>query len=403
MKKIKLYTYISLYLLRLGLSQPQNFVIELHKLNQARKTLGKKAFHEFLIGDYLPKKYLLKKKLVISQASPSIYKKVTPFLPKDYFNSTRILQAHSISTPSKILLIRSGAMGDVLLATPIIREIYQRRNGFCTIDVATRYPELFSNNPYINKVITPDQLLDLEESYELIINLDMALEKNKAAHVTHAYFFQVFGFENHSGISLQPDLFTTTQDQEFAAKISEQFPNGYIVSHNRYDPSQLYRNVPVQQWEKILTELHNLTQLPILQVGSLDMDVYISGIHFYDYRGQLSIHQLKEVIQRAKLFLGTDAGPLHIAATTDTPIACFFTLAHHDTRKPLRKNQNQFEAITPQIDCYGCVKDYPLPWGFECRRGDFYCTQSFSEQVAIESCLKLLAGNSKDRTEAKIL
>lgn len=390
MKKFKLYLYLFSYFIRLALCQPTRLLEEMRVLKNQKKKFSSLDFKNYLLGKYLPEKYLLKTKLHIQEPSPSIFKKVLLFLPVDFYKTPRSLDTLGISTPCKILVIRSGAMGDVLLTTPIIRELYLRRKGHCQIDIATRYADLFIHNPYVHKVLDPQELRSLEHGYDLIINLDMVLERNKAAHVTHAYYFHTFGYTGIEDTNLQPEIYSSEQDRQVADEIAKQFPDGFIVCHNRHDSTQPYRNVPIAQWEKILTELSQQTNLAILNVGSLDMDIYIDHPNCHDYRGRLSLQELKALIARAKLFLGTDAGPLHIAATCSTPIVCFFTLAHHETRKPLRHGNDLFIPIAPNIECYGCVKDYPLAWGFECKRKDFACTQSFSTIDAIQSCLQLL-------------
>ena len=47
----------------------------------------------------------------------------------------------------KIFLIRQLALGDVLLVTPILKQIYVGHAGNCEIDVQTMKPEAFVNNP----------------------------------------------------------------------------------------------------------------------------------------------------------------------------------------------------------------------------------------------------------------
>ena len=274
MKKFKLYLYLFSYFGRLALSRPPRLLEELRTLRNQQR-LSSQDFQNYLFGNYLPEKYLLKTKLHIQEPSPSIFKKVRPFLPPNFYQAPKALDTFGISTQCKILVIRSGAMGDVLLATPIIRELYLRRKGHCQIDIATRYPDLFIHNPYIHKILDPQELRNLEHGYDLIINLDMVLERNKAAHVTHAYYFHTFGYTGIEDTNLQPEIYASEQDRQVADEVAKKFPNGFIVCHNRLDPTQPYRNVPIAQWEKILTGLSQQTNLAILNVGSLDMDIYI--------------------------------------------------------------------------------------------------------------------------------
>ncbi len=388
----KLYFYLLCHFLLKGIQNPKELIKNFESAKKIIYLKGISKAKEILFFDYLPKNYLLKTKLHIKEPSYSIFKKLSGIFGKNKFQASPPQTTEGLAIQQKILVIRSGAMGDVLLATPIIRKLYQDRNGFCDIHIATRYSEIFNNNPYVSKIIKPKDLKNLKEPYDLIINLDMALEKNKAAHITHVYSFYAFGSQSKfESINLQAELFSTPQDVKKIVCFIKDFSKGYIVCHNRIDPSQPYRNVPLNDWQTLLTSIANKTNKTIIQVGMPDMDVAITHPSIVDARGKFNLHELKELISHADLFLGTDAGPLHIAASTETPILSFFTLAHHDTRKPLRHNKEHlFKAITPQVDCYGCAKDYPLPWGFDCRRRDFACTQNFNIQEAIDASIKLL-------------
>ena len=50
----------------------------------------------------------------------------------------------------KILIIRQGALGDVIMTTGIVRAIYQKYNA-PIIDIATDYPDVFLNNIYVSQ------------------------------------------------------------------------------------------------------------------------------------------------------------------------------------------------------------------------------------------------------------
>ncbi len=389
---LKLSLYLIGHLIFQGIRNPKKLFENLSKGVSFIKEKGAKETYKHVYLSYLPRNYLLKTKINISEPSPSIYKKLFSIFG-EINPKTDLKNSEGMPTKQNILVIRSGAMGDVLLATPIIRKLFKDRKGFCSIDVATRNKDLFKNSPYVNKVIQPKQLRDLKTSYELILNLDLAQEKNKNVHITDAYNFMAFGSNEvgQNSSNKQPELFSSESEIIRIKEWSKKFQDGYIVCHNRVDESQPYRNVPLQDWVTLVNRLAEKTNLPIIQIGSTDMDVAITGHHkLIDCRDAFTLQELKEVIQRAKLFLGTDAGPLHVAACTNTPIISFFTIAHHEFRKPLRAN-SVFHPITPNIDCYGCVKDYPLVWGFDCVRKDNACVNKFNIDKAYEKALEVLS------------
>jgi ADP-heptose:LPS heptosyltransferase len=389
---LKLSLYLIGHLIFQGITNPKKLFANLSKGVTFIKEEGIKKTYKYVFLIYLPKNYLLKTKISISEPSLSIYKKLFTIFGETNLK-TDLKNSGGMSAKQNILVIRSGAMGDVLLATPIIRKLFKNRKGFCSIDIATRNKDIFKNSPYVNQVIHPKELRDLKKSYELILNLDLAQEKNKYVHITDVYNFMAFGSNelDHNLSNKQPELFSSENEITKIEKWSEKFQDGYIVCHNRVDDSQPYRNVPLQDWNTLVNRIVEKTNLPIIQVGSTDMDVAISGHQqLIDCRDAFTLQELKEVIERAKLFLGTDAGPLHVAACTNTPIISFFTIAHHEFRKPLRAN-SVFHPITPNIDCYGCVKDYPLVWGFDCVRKDNACVNQFNLDKAYEKTLEVLS------------
>jgi hypothetical protein len=94
----------------------------------------------------------------------------------------------------KILVIRSGALGDVILATGIVRELNKFYSGQCSIDVATEYPEVFKNNPYVSLVINKSSVN--HSDYDQVIDLDLCYEMVPNQHVLDAYSKKVFGIAN---------------------------------------------------------------------------------------------------------------------------------------------------------------------------------------------------------------
>ena len=390
--KIKLGLYAVGHFTWRWLKTPQLLPKHLSSAHDIIKKEGKKGLIDHVFRRYLPYKYLLKTKIHIKEPSPSIHSKLRTFSSIE--NS---LQAnknqHQIHQKVNILMIRLGAMGDVLLTTPIIKKLYEKYDGLCSISIATRYPDIFKNNPYIHQVLSSHDLRSLEKSYDLILNLDGCYEKNRSLHITQAYQYYTFGKEADHG-NLQPQLFPTKQDKAVARSFIQKINSPYIVCHNRYDSSQPYRHVPAKDWETLVTKILEQSHLKIVQIGSKDIDIGLAdqNARLIDARDQFNLQQTKEIIANAKLFLGIDAGPLHIAAATQTPIVAFFTIAHHEVRKPLRELENSFKAITPQVKCYGCQNKFSAGVEWKCQNEDqkFSCIFSFNLNEALDDCLSLI-------------
>ena len=54
-----------------------------------------------------------------------------------------------IKNPVSILVRRRASLGDTVMSTAVVRELYKAHNGNCHITVETDYPLVYKNNPYI--------------------------------------------------------------------------------------------------------------------------------------------------------------------------------------------------------------------------------------------------------------
>jgi len=292
-----------------------------------------------------------------------------------------------------ILVIRQLALGDVLLCTPIIKQLYRDHNGQCNIDVLTMKPDIFLNNPYVRKILTPQTYPENNEFYTKTINLDLAYEKQPHIHIIDAYATFSHGYP--SAIKdKRIELFSTNEDRLKAKAIQNELIKGdYIVIHMRKDkwPS---RNLAESTWKSIVDLILEQTSYKVVQVGSLNEIAFNHDPRLLNFLGALSIHELKEIISDAKYYYGIDSGTLHIAASTNTPIISMFTSAHHRLREPLDRPQSaHFIPIQPDIDCYGCQENYTPPiTGVVCHRGDPYsppCKDSFRLGIIQDSLKKI--------------
>ena len=291
------------------------------------------------------------------------------------------------------MVVRQLAMGDVLLATPIIRQLYQDHAGQCDIDVLTMKPEIFENNPYVRRVYTPQTFSEAKGPYARVINLDLAYENMPHVHVVDAYAMTSHGAADKIE-NKRLELFPSDADRARAKLVqTSDIAGDYVVIHMRKDtwPS---RNLPDATWKQILDILLESTDFKIVQVGSTHEIAFDYHPRLLNMLGGFNIHELREIIAGAKCYVGVDSGTLHVAACTDTPVIAMFSSAHHRLREPLeRPPQARFIPIQPQVDCYGCQEHYPPPiTGVICHRGDPYsppCKDAFDVENIRQSLIDL--------------
>ena len=276
-----------------------------------------------------------------------------------------------MSFKPKIAVIRQLALGDVILTTPIVKQIYADYSGVCDIDVITLKPEAYKYNPMVSQVRLASEPMNFIGTYDKIINLDLAYEKYPKVHILEAYALYSHGSLERIH-DKKIDLYSSPEDHASALKlINEQIQGEYLVIHMRRDtwPS---RNLRPEVWKSIIDQILMQTTLKIVQIGSEGEIAFDHDPRLINLLGALNLAELREIISNSKLFFGIDSGTLHVASSTDTPIICLFTSAHHSLRMPLERSPGAvFLPIAPRIGCYGCQSSFAPPiTGVVCPMGD---------------------------------
>lgn len=296
---------------------------------------------------------------------------------------------------NKIFVLRQGALGDVILTTPIIRKLKSLLGQDSSINVLTAFPFVFDNNPHVDKVYSYGQYVQID-SADTVIDLNLVYEKNPGVHIIDAYDAYVnkmFGFGD-TNFDKQPELFLSSSQQDIVNKEISTFGDNYVVIHMR-KYGWPNRNFGEAFWQEVVREILQKTDYKIVQIGAKDEIAFSGNPRLIDFRGKYDIQVARGIIDAARALIGTDTGVLHIAACTSTPIISAFTSAHHDYRKPLR-NDSIFFPILPKnndgiiLECYGCQKDeIPPQTDFRCRRTDVICNKSIRVEDIIEQLLTI--------------
>lgn len=293
-------------------------------------------------------------------------------------------------TPPRVLFIRTGAMGDALLLTPIIHRFYDIRKGDCIIDIKTGHPSLFLSNPFINKVIyATDEFNYLD--YNIIYNLDYSYENNNNDHVLSIYEKYVFGSISEYR---QCEIYSTFEDEVYVDELINNISTKKILIHMRNvmndNINHSAKNISPKIWESIISQLLTNTSATIIQIGA-QTDLGFSGNdRLLDYRMKLTPQQIKVLATKSDCFLSSDSGPAHIAATTDINMIVLYTIANIDYFKPYRFKGNLI-AIEADIECKGCLSTMPKGATLiNCHRGDAECRNRFDPFSISQKAIELI-------------
>jgi lipopolysaccharide heptosyltransferase II len=105
--------------------------------------------------------------------------------------------------------------------------------------------------------------------------------------------------------------------------------------------------------------------------------------------GELDLAELRAVVERSRLFVGGDTGPLHVAATTSTPVVGIYGPTLAERSAPWR--DPEIATASVQVDglpCRPCDQRV-------CAPGDFRCLTTLQPEIVIAAAERLLARTAR--------
>lgn len=273
---------------------------------------------------------------------------------------------------------RAGAFGDVLMATPIIREI-KRRHPNSEIWVSTHCPDAVVRNKNVSRVLKHKN--ELMQFTDVIYDLDMVYENNPKKLTVDAYSEAAFGslLEDKS-IDLHSD---NTDFQGLFPHIAGTISferDKVIVVHMGVGWEN--RTWPRPNWISVVRGLSTRGyKVVVVGKGSDYKSDLLAGV--LNLNDKLTIPQIRELIKRSSVFCGMDSGILHVAQSTNTPIVSLFTVANPEYRM-VRKNK--VINLIPKSDCKFCLHEMPPPVTFvSCRFGHKNCLKEITPQEVLQA------------------
>ena len=107
-----------------------------------------------------------------------------------------------------------------------------------------------------------------------------------------------------------------------------------------------------------------------------------------DLTGRTTVKQMGALFERARLFLGSDSGPMHVASAVGTPIVAIFGPGRPEKTAPFVP-ADRFVALDRRFHCSPCRQRFfrecdPAP------SGKPWCLEEIGEEEAFEAAVKLL-------------
>lgn len=345
----------------------------------------------------------------------------------------------SLPLPQKILLIRLRRSGDIVMTTPAIAALRRALpQSSLTYIVEEPFRRLVEGNPDLDEVliVPPHQgffsFLRLirrirRESYDLAIDFHGGPRASRIAWLSRAklkagYNLKHKGFlydvriprsrqgapvhsvENHlnlvraAGIEVNepwPRLTLPAARKEETERIYKLWADhafsGAKVVVIHVGAGNEFRDWGAQNLGELAARLAGLQGVRVVLVGATQDVSKAENIRktrpaeILSLTGKLNLIELREVIARAVLFVGPDSGPMHIAASTRTPIVALFgpTLPAH-----FAPWKAQATLIEKPLDCRPCKQR-------RCLTEDFRCLRSITVDEVFAACAQHLQPTEK--------
>ncbi len=301
----------------------------------------------------------------------------------------------------RILVIKSSALGDVILASPTFRALKKNYpNSHVSLLVQEAYQKVVEHCPYLEEKIIFPKKVNLKSFFKLLHEIKIRrfdilidLQNNEKSHLlgflsripvrvgfgrqgrgfllTHHIPYQkdVGPIESQNrllqllGISHQDvylEMWNSPQQKEW---VEDFFKVHQLSSSNTLIALFPFSNVRWQtkRWgfehfrelAKLVSQ--RLKAIPVFIGGKedeKDAQELLSGleIKYLNLIGQLDLGVLSEFLRRCQLWIGGDSAPLHLAAAVGTPAIALF-----GPTEPLRHvPPGNVKVLTHPVPCAPC-------------------------------------------------
>ncbi len=252
---------------------------------------------------------------------------------------------------TKILIIRFSSIGDIVLTTPVIRNLKQQGENI-ELHYLTKiqYAEILKNNPYVDRVHTLDKSFDeiihelQSEQFDYIIDLhknirtlrvkrnlkvesfsfskvniekflmvNFKINRLPDIHIVDRYMETIKQFVQNNDMQ-GLDFFIPEDDKIDIKSLPENFHSGYIAFAIGAQHST--KRLPD---DKIIS-LCKKANKPIVLLGDKNDNVVAQkvvtavGNNVYNACGKYNLNQSASFVKHAELVITHDTGLMHIAA-----------------------------------------------------------------------------------------
>lgn len=256
-----------------------------------------------------------------------------------------------------ICIRRAGAIGDVLMTTPIIRAL---KNKYPAADITyvTNSPQMLENNPHIENIVTTEKKV-----YDKDITL---------AYEDFPGEIRIDTMARQAEVTL-----SSRRMEVFFPEIEINLPEKYIVIHTGI--SWKNRMWPIDRWKQLCDMVRkDNDDIYLYFVGTKQTDI-IEGDNSIDARSK-GWSYVATLLKKAMFFLGIDSAVSNLAKAVRCKAYIFYGCVNP---KVMLADADETPLIYREIDCFGC-RDKSSEVYVECIKDEPYCLTNIKAKEVYE-------------------
>jgi heptosyltransferase-2 len=297
-----------------------------------------------------------------------------------------------VETASRILIIKPGAIGDLLQLTPVIRALKRRFPG-CVVDVivgSTITAQLFRHNPDVREAIVFDKrgehrsfrsILKIWQrlrrtGYDLVLNFQRSnlkmwllatavfpcrvLVYHKSRRPVHAVlnYMETLAPLDISTSDVRLELTPGPEDRAFAAACLVPLTAGKPIIAVNPGASHPVNRWPERHFSALADMLSERLSARVVIIGGGE-DVALAAKISAESRsrptvlaGKASLLQTAAILEKCTVLVTGDTGPLHMATAVGTRVVALFGAADPGRTGPLGPEHRVIQA--EDVNCVPC-------------------------------------------------
>jgi len=337
----------------------------------------------------------------------------------------------------KVLIISHGAIGELLILTPLIRAVKKELNCEISCMIVSENKNVFKHNPYISEIIIDKnnfkknvenlkkrkfdlviitkpasfkyslmcllakikyQLgsggrgMNLEKSPPLFFNKNFFTRKKQHVVEDNLDIIKQIGINNKNP---NIEFYTSKkEEQEAEKKLKKNKIKDYVIIHPgasciikvKY-PVKLW---PLERYSKVIDFILKNYKVNVLITGSEKEKEFADKIkkkvkeneRVINFCGSLELEELAHIISKSKLIIAPNTSVSHFASVYKTPFIELDGVGRPWQWFPWRKDKNYSTLYHNEV-CTGCN-------GFSCRKKTIECMKAISVNEVKRSIKELL-------------